>query len=175
MKKFPSLIFAWMIVLYSSAGVLAHGGGDLIIRSQEIGPYRISVWVNPPDPRVDKPVHYTVGLASPKDNSPILDANVFIKMQALSDNAIAYTASATTDQSINKLYYEADLDVDRAGVFKTIFTIKGPAGEGEVAIETVVKEQSRINWLIWGFAGLALVLIFGVWRSQSAKREKSEN
>lgn len=161
--------------MYWAVGAMAHGGGELIIRSVEIGPYRISVWVNPPDPRANTPTHFTVGLASPVDNTPVLDANVSIEMEVINENAIVYSAPATTDQSINKLFYEADLDINQAGQYKTTIKVKGPSGAGEIDFETLVKEPSRTNWLVWGFVGLGVVLIFGLWRSRRAHREKSEN
>lgn len=170
MIRFTSLILACLFLLVGYLGIFAHGGGELIIRSEDIGPYRISVWVNPPEPSVDIPVHYTVGLASPQDNTPILNANVDIQMQGVDDQSRVYSSKATTDQSINKLFYEADLVIKEAGLFDTEITVFGPQGEGEISFTTEVSEPSRTNWLIWGFVGLGVVLLFGILRTRRMKR-----
>ena len=144
----------------------AHGGGDLIARSVEVGPYIASVWVNPPDPRAQEPIHFTVGLASPVDGGPVLDADIQVTMRDQSSGETAVIAPATTEQSINKLFYETDLEVAAAGVYETEFHIRGAEGEGTVSLLVAVQAPSRVNWLVIGLAGLGLVVVLGWWRSR---------
>lgn len=162
-----------LILLLSLMGaraqaVAAHGGGELIARSIEAGPYVASIWVNPPQPRAAEAIHFTVGLADPQDEGPILDADIEILMWYEEEGTPAASAVATTDQSINKLFYETDMEVPREGAYAVVFQISGPRGEGIVELPVEVKPASSINWLAVGFAGLGLVLVWGYWRSRRA-------
>lgn len=164
----------WIIFLFVIPAILvtgtrlaeAHGGGDLIIRSAQVGPYTASVWVNPPDPRAKEPIHFTVGLASPVDSSPVLDADIQVIMLEKSSGEMAVTAPATTEQSINKLFYETDLEVAAAGDYEAEFYIRGAEGEGMVSTLVAVKAPSSVNWLVIGLAGLGVVVVLGWWRSR---------
>ncbi len=70
MKRIMGLFFLAVTIFCVTSVVLAHGGGDLIARNVQAGPYTASVWVNPPDPRANETIHFTVGLASPVDDKP---------------------------------------------------------------------------------------------------------
>ncbi len=111
--KLP-LVFRALLLLASIIGfgelrpLRAHGGGELVVGLEPAGPYAVSVWVNPPQPNVAEPVHFTVGVADLADGSPVLDAVVLITMQPVGAET-AVSASATTAQSTNKLFYETDL------------------------------------------------------------------
>lgn len=174
MKRTASLVVTAIFLLGLVFRLSAHGGGELVVRSEETGPFKVSVWINPPDPRVGAPLHFTVGLASPVDNSPILDANVFIEMRQEGEGRPVYSGPATTDQSINKLFYESDLEIPDIGLYVTTISISNATGGGEINFSTTVKEAGRLNWMIWGFAGLALVLIFGLWRSRMSSGKDSQ-
>ena len=161
----PAILFAGTDL------IAAHGGGDLIARSVEVGPYIASVWVNPPDPRALEPIHFTVGLGSPADGSPVLDADIQVTMRDLGSGETAVTAPATTEQSINKLFYETDLEVPAAGDYEVEFHIRGAEGEGTVSLLVKVQDSSRVNWLVIGLAGLGLVVGIGWWRSRQTGPE----
>ena len=161
------LLFLLPVIFFTGTGLIAaHGGGDLIARSVPVGPYFASVWVNPPDPRALEPIHFTVGLASPADGSPVLGADIQVTMRDQSSREVAVTAPATTDQSVNKLFYETDMEVPAAGVYETEFLIRGAEGEGTVSLMVEVQTSSSVNWLVIGLAGLGLVVVVGWWRSR---------
>lgn len=161
------LQFLLLAIFFAGTGLIAaHGGGDLIARSVQVGPYIASVWVNPPDPRALEPIHFTVGLASPADGSPVLDADIQVTMRDHSSGETTVTAPATTEQSINRLFYETDMEVPAAGEYETEFQIRGAEGEGTVSLLVKVQDPSRVNWLVIGLAGLGLVVIIGWWRSR---------
>jgi hypothetical protein len=171
MRRF-SLLFFLLAFSFTKAGLIdAHGGGDLIARSVQAGPYIVSVWVNPPDSRALEPIHFTVGLASPSDGGPVLDAVVLVTMRELGGGEAVVTAPATTEQSINKLFYETDLEVAEAGDYEVEFQIAGADGEGMVSLLVEVKAPSGVNWLVIGLAGLGLVVVFGWWRSRRVQSE----
>ncbi len=152
-----------------TAGLIAaHGGGDLIARSVAVGPYFASVWVNPPDPRAEEPIHFTVGLAAPDDGRPVLDADIMVTMRDKEDGTTVATAPAETEQSINKLFYETDIEVPAAGEYETEFQIQGAEGGDTFSIVVEVQDASAINWLVVGLAGLGLVVLGGWWRSRKS-------
>ncbi len=161
------LLFLLPAIFFAGTEVIAaHGGGDLIARSTAVGPYVASIWVNPPNPRALEPIHFTVGLASADDGGPVLDADIQVTMRDQSSGETAVIAPATTEQSVNKLFYETDLEVPAAGVYETEFLIRGAEGEGTVSLLVEVQTSSSVNWLVIGLAGLGLVVVLGWWRSR---------
>jgi hypothetical protein len=171
MKRFSLLIFALAVALIAAGSTAAHGGGELIARSVQAGPYIASVWVNPPGPRAHDPIHFTVGLATPTDGSPVLDAEIQVTMWEQGSRVPAVTAPATTEQSINKLFYETDLVVPEAGDYEVEFQISGPSGKGTISLLLAVEAASPVNWLVIGLAGLGLVVVFGWWRMRKIEPE----
>ena len=159
------LLFFIFGIYYQSA--TAHGGGELILKLASAGPYLVSVWVNPPEPQADEPLHLTIGMASVEDQSPILDATVQIEMELLGEELIV--ADATTAQSINKLFYEADLQVQTPGVYTTRIRLQGAEGVGETTVQIEVQQASTTNWLLYVVVGLGIGILFGLWRRASSK------
>lgn len=164
-----AILFALMIHGFAAR---AHGGGQLVAGPVQTGPYVLSVWVNPPEPRAGEPLHFTIGVAAPIDGAPVLDAQILVTMQALGQDTVPISAQATTDQSINKLFYETDLDVAQPGQYLATIAIAGPEGEGELSLELVVQSPSPVNWFLLGVAGLLVVLVFGWWRSRRSRGGK---
>jgi hypothetical protein len=163
------LLVLIMTLFGRGATVAAHGGGDLIARSVQAGPYKASIWVNPPDPRAEETIHFTVGLAAPEDESPVLDAAIQVIMRETGSSEVAAEAPATTDQSVNKLFYETDIEVEGEGVYQVEFQVAGPEGKGSIFLDVEVKPSSRVNWFLIGIAGLGFILIVGWWRSRHSQ------
>ncbi len=170
MKRLAILLVIPFLFLAPRFIVEAHGGGQLIAGPQQTGPYSVSVWVNPPQPRAEETLHYTVGVAAPGDGAPVLDAEIMIVMEPLSGDGPAVSAQATTDQSINKLFYETDMLVDTPGRYLATFEVSGSEGAGQLTLELEVLSPSPFNWFLLGLAGLLLVLVLGWWRTRSARR-----
>lgn len=174
MKRLVSLFFLLAILFAGTSLAAAHGGGDLIARSVQVGPYTASIWVNPPDPRAKETIHFTIGLASPDDSSPVLDADIQVAMRFLESGEIAATAPATTEQSVNRLFYETDIEVPTEGEYEVEFQISGTDGEGNIVLVVEVKPSSNVNWGVIGLAGLGLVLVLGWWRSRRMHSEEGD-
>jgi hypothetical protein len=83
-------------------------------------------------------------------------------------------APATTEQSVNKLFYETDLEVPAAGDYEVEFHIRGAEGEATVSLVVEVQAPSRVNWLVIGLAGLGLVVVIGWWRSRQTGVEVAD-
>ena len=169
------LILVLTQVLHLARPVLAHGGGDLVAGPVQAGPYILSVWVNPPQPRTQQPLHFTVGVAEPENRAAVLDAQVMVTMQLLDSDLAPISTPATTEQSINRLFYETDLDLVDPGLYLTSIEVVGPEGEGMVSLELDVKPPSPFNWFLIGLVGIVLVLIFGWLRSRRRMSDSLED
>lgn len=169
MKRIACLFFVAAILTIGQGLAAAHGGGDLIARSVEVGPYLASIWVNPPDPRARETIHFTVGLAAADDDSPVLDADILVTMLYPENGEAAATAPATTEQSVNKLFYESDIEVPTEGEYDVQFQISGNDGSGTVDLLLEVKPSSQVNWMVLGLVGLGLVLVLGWWQSRRVR------
>jgi len=173
-KRITFLISVLLAIFTGVSSIDAHGGGDLIVGPVQAGPYRVSVWVNPPVPRALEAVHFTVGVAAPGDSSPVLDADVMVEMRAQNGEGTDIIAQATTEQSVNKLFYETDMEVPNPGPYETTFSVRGLEGEGAVSLIVEVKPASRVNWLVIGLVGLGLVVVLGWWRSRKAQMQVTD-
>jgi surfeit locus 1 family protein len=150
----------------------AHGGGVLQIGGAVAGPYQLTIWTSPSAVRAGSPLHVTVGVAG-ADGAPVLDAAVLVELVASQEEVVA-TAPATTAQSVNKLFYEADLIAPEEGSYDARVLVSGPAGQGEAGFVLAVQPPAVANWLLSGLAGIALlaaVLVYRAWRRQSARHE----
>ena len=166
MKRSSLLICLTFLLFFFASNTQAHGGGDLIAGPEAVGPYIVSIWLNPPDPRATEPIHFTIGLASPVNREPILDAQIMVELRPAGENSIEASSPATTDQSINKLFYETDLQVMNANTFESTFIISGPDGDGTLMIPIDVTNPTNIDWRMIGLVGLALIILFGWIRSR---------
>jgi hypothetical protein len=162
-------VLAFLLLRVLSAA--AHGGGQLVAGPVQSGPYTLSVWVNPPQPHAGQPLHFTVGVADPQDGAPILDAQILITMEARTGDVPPITAEATTEQSVNRLFYETDVDVAQPGPYLVTTSVTGPGGEGNVVIELGVDPPSRVNWFLLGLVGLSLVLVLGWWQTHRGRAD----
>ncbi len=176
MRSVVGIVIVTILLGFGKRPLLAHGGGELVVGLESTGPYAVSVWINPPQPRVDEPVHFTIGLSSLADGNPVLDAEVLVEMQLVEGEMATSTslstsvaAPATTAQSTNKLFYEADLDVDSIGTYDTTIKIQGVHGQGDIFISVLVAEANPINWLWFGLLGLGFALIFVYWQARKQK------
>ncbi len=161
-----AVLLALLAALLLAVGVYGHGGGELVVARAPVGPYFVSVWVNPPQPRSNQPTHFTVGLADQFDEAPVLDAAVMVTVRSLGDATAVVEAPATTAQSANKLFYETDLDLDTTGIYAATVAVTGTEGAGSTTFELQVLPPSRVNWLLIGLGAFGLVVVWIVWRSR---------
>ncbi|MFO7682416.1 MAG: hypothetical protein R6X34_20455 [Chloroflexota bacterium] len=164
--------FLWKTVLFCclAAGVwgaaagqaLAHGGGLIYVAGESAGAYRVTVWVAPNVVEAGKQLHFTVAVVEDESNDMILDAAVNIEVWAAGSEALVLSGPATTEQSVNKLFYEADFQAPDVGMYRVVTQVNGRSGAGEVAFDLeVVEARTAVNWLLVGLGGLALVTVIG--------------
>lgn len=165
-RSVTAVLLALLATLLLAVGVHGHGGGELVVARAPVGPYFVSVWVNPPQPLSGQPTHFTVGIADQVDEAPVLDAAVTVTVRSLDDATAVFEAPATTAQSANKLFYETDLDLDTVGIYAATVAVAGAAGTGNTTFELQVLPPSRVNWLLIGLGAFGLVVVWIVWRSR---------
>ncbi len=150
-------LFLLIICLLPWNTVLAHGGGELQISNAPVGDYQVSVWNNPPTARAGQTIHVTVGIARDDTGAPVLDATVSVTILNESGEPLV-EAVATTEQSVNRLFYEADLDGVPAGSYEMQVEVTGSAGSGMLSFPLVVETASLWPWLMG--AGLAVLVVW---------------
>lgn len=154
----------WLVGLLALIGLavgirplLAHGGGEIKIGRGPVGPYKLTVWMNPPQARPGETIHITVG-ALAEDDSPLLDAMMVVQMKNAASGNVVITESATTEQSTNKLFYEADFPAPDEGLYEISVSMTRGDVSGQVAFQTEVQARRSINWLVIGLVGIGIIL-----------------
>jgi len=171
MKEFPIFrpllrLATAILILISAAGVGAHGGGVLLLENVPAGPYLLSVWLNPPEVVAGRPFHVTVGLNQAGDGSgrPVLDADVLVELLPAGGDQPSLVETATTEQSTNKLLFEADMQIMEAGSYTVRVTASGGEGVGSAEFDLEIspaKDDVGLGWL----AGIpALMVAWYLWR-----------
>lgn len=177
MKKFISL-FLTIIIIYTPNSIFAHGGGTLQIINAPVGDCLVSVWSAPPSPKVGSPLHITVGAAEAGSGAPVLDATVQITVLSGTGEERMATAQATTDQSVNKLFYEADLPALPAGTYQFEVTTNCLGVEDVVSFEWTIRPSNNplLIAVPIGLGLLALVgLVFRFWKKRETTEEPVRN
>jgi len=153
--------------------VYAHGGGIVYVSGEAAGPYQVTVWVAPNTVEAGKTLHFTVAVVQPGSNEPVLDAAVQMVVLAEGSETAVISGPATTAQSVNKLFYEADFEAPAdSGRYQVQTHVRGPEGEGAVSFTFTVEPAQRNNMLLIGLGGVLLVAVVGFFLSRrSAKAD----
>ena len=121
--------------------VQAHGGGALQAVNVPIGSYQVSVWLNPPTVRTGQTIHLTVGVAAVEDGSPVLNSTVNVVIETAAGEEVL-TVPATTEQSVNRLFYETDIGSLPAGSYEVFVQVVGDEGSGDLSFPMEVEQAS---------------------------------
>lgn len=171
-KWYVRRVYSFVAMLFISfwllpAMVQAHGGGELQAVNVPIGSYQVSVWLNPPTVRTGQTIHITVGIATAEDGSPVLDSTVDVIIETAAGEEML-TTQATTEQSVNRLFYEADISNLPTGSYEVLVQVAGIKGNGNLRFPMEVGQASLWPWLVGGLGGGA-VIWFVVRRWQKRK------
>lgn len=170
---------AWLLAAVLISGGLvrlaaAHGGGTPQLISQTAGPFLLSVWTVP-EPITEGEVHFVVALAEPSDNARsgvvVLDAIVDMVLESL-DSGERIVTAATHEQSDNKFFYEASVQLPESGRWRATLNASKDGQVGTAAFEfDVARPPLNINWgLIGGAAIVLLAVIWFIWQAREGKR-----
>ncbi len=171
MKKLLFGLLLFGSILGATTAVAAHGGGEIQLAFVPVGPYKMTLWLNPPQPQAQQTMHITVGLATPPDDAPMLDAEVEIVVTDAENGRVVLTTHATTAASINKLFYETDFTLPDPGSYHVTARVSGPDGGGSAAFAMTVTPASPTNWLLIGFGGLGVLFLLALVRARIVDSE----
>lgn len=162
--------FLTLICLLTVMPVLAHGGGLIYVAGEPAGDYRVTVWVAPNQVQAGKTLHFTVAIVEGDSNNILLDEAVTIDVYASGATTPLLSVPATTDQSINKLFYETDIpQAPGAGMYTVVTTVNGRLGTGNVSFDfEILPAKTSINWLLVGLVALGLMVVVGGFLSRRA-------
>ena len=166
-KKAGIFIFVFSFLFFIPS-VWAHGGGILVVGNEPVGKYAVSVWVNPPVPRSNEILHMTVGIAG-ADQAPVLDAAVQIDIFEVGTDLLVTSAPATTEQSVNRLFYETDFPQIEPGLYDVVVRVDGIEASGDLTFEMEMKHASITSWVTAGLIAIGVVVAGFVvfsWRKQ---------
>jgi hypothetical protein len=160
-----TILFTTIILLTTSA-VLAHGGGQLQVGPVAAGPYLVSVWTDPPTPRVDRDLHVTVAVGDGLANEPVLDAAVTVAVYSSGEETAVVTKPALAEAATNRLFYEADLRLTEEGDYRFVVDVAGPDGSGQVEFMLTMSSPLPLNWLFLLLAVGGVGWLVYVWRKR---------
>lgn len=154
--------------------LLAHGGGLIHVAGEPAGDYRVTVWVAPNEVEAGKTLHFTVAVVAAENNDMILDADVGIEVFEAGSDTLVLSDAATTEQSVNKLFYEADFsEAPAAGMYTVVTTVNGSYGTGDVSFDfEIIPAKTAVNWLLIGIGGLVVVAVLGMFLSSTINRRQ---
>ncbi len=158
--------------------VTAHGGGTLQINNAPVGQCLVSVWSAPPTAQAHTPVHITAGVAAAADGTPILDADVWVTVTEGSSGTAVAQAAATTEQSVNRLFYEADIPPLPAGAYQFVVTTGCQGVTEAISFEVLVRPSTNPLFIAVPLAGgglLLLIVMYRRWRRQNTAVEPVRN
>ncbi len=168
------LLLLWVAATGQAFG---HGGGAPQIVNEPAGPYLVSAWTNP-DPLRIGTIHMTVAISEPAGEGfsadavageAVLGAAVRVVLESQDNPAIRPVGGlATHEKAMNRLFYEADLEVPETGIWRVTLLIDGPGGTGETGFEVQVLPSTRMNWPVL-VAAAAVVIVAAVLVQMSGK------
>ena len=174
-----------LVLTISPPTAQAHGGGVSQLTNADAGPYLVSAWTQPDPIRVGD-FHITVAVAESTEPGAsdreagdlVLDATVRVGVDPVSQTGERLVVPATRGNAVNKLFYEADLELPAEGQWRVDILVEGPAGAGDVGFDIEALPPSGLNtllglgWPLW--AGLGLVVIAAGWWFQMSRDRKTE-
>jgi hypothetical protein len=154
------------LLLLTAASAFAHGGGQLQVGPVATGPYQVSVWTDPPTPRVDRDLHVTVAVGDGVTNAPVLGADVSVTIYRRGEETAVLTKPALSEDAANRLFYETDLRLADEGQYRIVVDVAGPDGSGQVDFMLTMESAVPLNWLFLLLAVGGGGWLFYLWRKR---------
>jgi hypothetical protein len=136
----------------------------LQIANAPVGDCLASVWLAPSPPRANKTLHVTVGLAEVAGGAPVLDGTVLVEITDTATGKQVAAAPATTEQSVNRLFYEADLAAQPAGQYQFMVTMTCQGVTEELTFVAVVQPATNPLFIAAPLALGGLLVAVWLWR-----------
>lgn len=148
---------------------LAHSSGAPVLTDQAAGPYRLFAYAQPEQFSVGS-VHIAVAvtLAPAKNNQtngllePVSDARVHLRWEPQSQPTQAFTAEAISQSALSDMFYETDVAIPFADLWRVTIEVDGTQGTGSATFERQVLAQRQFNWVLITAALITLALLIGL-------------
>lgn len=147
-----------LIFLSIHSMVAAHGFGKQVVAEELAGPYTVSVWIEPTTPTTHDPTHITVSVSY--EAEIIQNAEVNLRAHHPTEDSVL-NISATHENAVNKLSYEAEADFSDKGEWRIEVEIDGEQGNGNLEFNVMVTDEKKlpIEWLVSG--GILAIIVIG--------------
>ena len=129
----------FLAVLLCSSPVSANGG-TIQVSMERAGPYEVTVFTDP-NPIVVGTLDVSAMVERP-GGGLVQDARVLVTATPVGDVSGGGTYEATHDQATNKLFYAANVQIQRAGRWQIEVAITGSSGDGAVSFQVEAGEPS---------------------------------
>lgn len=166
-----SLLCVSLYVLFSlyPGRLSAHTGGAPVLTDQPAGPYRLFAWMQP-EPLQAGDVHLSVVvMLAPEDaaqssalDTPITDAQVIARFEPVSQPGQVITTPLPSQTGLGGFYYEADVVLPQADLWRMTVEVSGAAGVGSATFERQVVPRRSVDWRVVSSAGLVLIVLIGL-------------
>lgn len=144
-----------LAVVADDAG--AHGG-RVRLAKVPAGPYLVSVWTQPDPPRVG-PLDVSLAVMEPATERALLDATARVVLAPAGDPGAAVVGQLEAGAGESPFLYHAELEVPRAGPWRAVVSVEGPAGAGEVGFDLAVEPARSLLWTLGPGVGVAVALL----------------
>lgn len=166
----PGLLLVW---LHLVVGAVALADGGLVLLSEPVGPFRITVFTSPTPMRVGS-AQVSVMLQDRDSERPLLDAEVSVWLSPATGAGPTLRTEAGQIEATNKLLYVARVELPSAGTWKLDVSVEREGTAAGVESELEV-EPALPRWLAyWPYLVLPPIVsaLFAVhqWRSRRLGR-----
>ncbi len=159
----------------------AHGsGGTLQMNIVPAGAYQISLWTEPTPLTVGN-IHFNIAVTTPPTDTtlneagaPVLNADVTVTLTPVGDTGESRTLTATHEDAVSKIFYNADTDITTPGDWRITVTVSAAEGRGSAdTIVTIAETSGQPSRWLWYGAGAAVALTAGLFLFRQSRPASS--
>lgn len=162
-----------LIAIFLSALPLWADGGNVVLQKRS-GPFIITLFSDPHPIRVGR-ADLSVMCQKAEDNSPVLDAKVFLRLRRPSSGGdiLEFTLPARHDNASNKLLYAANLDLPSPGNWQVNVEVENNGTLASLGGSLTVLEKQPAIVTYWPFFVMVplAALLFAINRRLKRGRE----
>jgi hypothetical protein len=163
-----------LVLAAFSAGLPLWADGGTVVLQKRSGPFVITLFSEPNPVRVGR-ADLSVMCQKAEDNSPLLDAKVFLRLRRPSNGGdiLEFTLPAKHDHASNKLLYAANLDLPSPGNWQITVDVEHNGTMASVTGSLTVLEKQPAIVTYWPFFVIVplAALLFAVNRRLKRGRE----
>lgn len=167
-RSLITLLLTLVMVGAATQTVTAHSAGAAVLADVVAGPYHLFAYMQP-DPSLVGAAHVAVAVTLPAGDSsangllePVTDAQVQLRWEPRSQPQRAFTVDLPAQSTGGDLFYEMDVAIPFADLWRVTIEVNGAAGSGSASFERPVVATHPINWWIVGGASAGLAILVGL-------------